>query len=264
MRLARACFRSVTAPISRTHSIAFYPNMTSTSELTPQTSVPNVRIGSKRRNSIGSTGWLEQSQQRLREGTYASNVRDLFAATLCVVSSKVKNGLDLSSQGKTYRGSKDFGIHLAPVNQTVLEVYKLDEYYASAEPMEVIGPKIDALFCAECITNLAIEGGILRVETIKYIGMTPGQLGELTITAIDDYVVDFVYNVLQLGLATEDRLATFLRQKEDGRLLNMAEVDRLLLHGEHLEFDDDTYKAVTSVIAKMHRVMRRLLCRAIA
>ena len=121
----------------------------------------------------------------------------------------------------------------------------------------------------EFVLNLLIEdeGRTINQMTTKYLGMKDMPVHEAPVDfnqdcSPDGYLVDFIFNVLKMGLRTPEQIIKFVNTKSMPNvrsfLLQEAETQTLLLGGEHEPFQKMILDEAEEVMIQVNEMMNVL------
>ena len=137
------------------------------------------------------------------------------------------------------------------LDQVTASILENHAAYKALQGFPLSNDYVDRVFCPEYATNLVWRNGRLELVSIKYIGtdLLPGQMAAMDIVVtkgfpiIDDYFMEFVWNVLRLKLRGPAALQDFVEMNCDPRfycyLLDDEDVQKLAKEGTHERFADD-------------------------
>ena len=160
----------------------------------------------------------------------------------------------------TYIGSLDLGFPAVP--NSILDEFV---FYKALCGEELSIPEVSATLDAEFLTNLRMMDGKLSCVTVKYIGMRTLFSMEGVVDAEDEpdsFLVDFIYNVLKLELATPSSIEAFLATKKlspfvTGYLLSSEQVDVLIEQGEHEFFEEEAMQDAKDLVEEIVQMNKK-------
>ena len=193
---------------------------------------------------------------------YADSEAASVANMIRSVVSVVKDVEILATPDQLYTGSTHF--HVPLLAGTVLDLYK--------HTMEVHGAPItatieDDAFFLEYYTNIRLLNGEFTPMSVKLMGMKPFQYGAMEFDMKeepDEYMIDFVHNILRLGLVTEEEIEYFLnmppqtQNNVEGYLLSEDKVRILLESGQHIVFTQESIASTVKLLDSVNAFVLKL------
>jgi hypothetical protein len=169
----------------------------------------------------------------------------------------VKDAPQLAPEDQLYTGSYDFG--MPSLSGPVWDMYKyVMRVYNHPIPEEI---EEDAFFVEYC-TNIRILNGEFTPMSVKLMGTEPFTYGAMEFDLQDEpdeYMVDFFYNILRLGLVTEEDVEGFLnmpphmQNNVEGYLLDESKVRELVKSGQHIIFPEESVASTITLLDSVQR-----------
>jgi hypothetical protein len=159
---------------------------------------------------------------------------------------------------------------LRQVSQTLLDLYLAKLELTRYDVFEKEGGMdlVNKAFGPESATNFVMTNGKISMVCTKYNGMQnlPGQEMALPLRKEtkkgmpDDFLKEFIWNLLHLGLRTPESIRAFLANPGLGRvyMLAEAEVDALIANGQHEAFllkDDAELLKLLEDVTEMTKII---------
>ena len=161
-----------------------------------------------------------------------------------------------------YVGAYDFGV--PAILPGVLDVFL---GLKAAKGTVISKDDLDDMLGPEYLTNYALENGKIIPVTIKFMGMEqmPHHEADMIVPedcAPDVYMVDFIYNIIHLGLRSVKEIESWVKlivvKNVRSYMLNLGEVDVLLEKGEHEVFREEDVSPEAEFLREVDAAMKKL------
>ena len=178
----------------------------------------------------------QAAYQEYEEKTMTNMIRAVVAV--------VKDAPSLGPEEYVFTGSTTFDTPL--LTGAVLDLYKYAAKVRGAPLTDIIE---EGAFFMEYYTNIRLLNGNFTPMSVKVMGMEPFAYGSMECDINDqpdEYMIDFFYNILKLGLVTEEEIDYFLnmplqtQNNIEGYLLDENKVRILLEKGQHIVFSSES------------------------